>query len=142
MSMFSSGGEVVNQKKTDQIKAYMGEDTSFNGSLSFTGTVRIDGNFQGKVSTDDTLIVGEKGVLEADIQAGTVICKGKIRGTVVAKQKVEIHASSQMTGNIISPQLYVELGAVFDGQCDMSQGGKKIIKLLKEDKDEAAEAGY
>ena len=140
--IFSSGGDAMNQKKSDQIKAYMGEDTSFNGSLSFTGTVRIDGNFQGKVSTDDTLIIGEKGILEADIQAGTVICKGKVRGTIVAKEKVEIHASSQMVGNVIAPQLYVELGAVFDGQCDMSQNGKKIIKLLKDDKEEAAEAGY
>jgi len=140
--LFSSGENSMKEKNSDQIKAYMGEDTSFNGSLSFTGTVRIDGNFQGKVSTEDTLIVGEKGVLEADIQAGTVICKGKIRGTIVAKEKVEIHASSQMAGNIIAPQLYVELGAVFDGQCDMSQNGKKIIKLLKDQKDEAAEAGY
>ncbi len=140
--IFASGGDSMNQKKTDQIKAYMGEDTSFNGSLTFNGTVRIDGNFQGKVATDDTLIVGEKGVLEADIQAGTVICKGKIRGTIVAKEKVEIHSNSQMVGNVIAPQLYVELGAVFDGQCDMSQNGKKIIKLVKDEPEEAAEAGY
>ncbi len=128
----------MKQGKTDQIKAYMGEDTSFDGSLSFNGTVRIDGNFQGKVCTDDTLIVGEKGVLEADVEAGIVVCKGKIKGTVHAKEKVEIHANSEVVGNVITPQLYVELGAVFDGQCDMTKNGKKILQLVQEE-DPAAE---
>lgn len=136
--MFNSGGEAMKQGKNDQIKAYMGEDTSFDGSLSFNGTVRIDGSFKGKVTTDDTLIVGEKGVLEADVEAGIVVCKGKIRGTVQAKEKVEIHKDSEVVGNVIAPQLYVELGAVFDGQCDMTKNGKKILKLVHEE-DSAAE---
>jgi len=136
--MFNSGGEAMKQGKTDQIKAYMGEDTSFDGSLSFNGTVRIDGNFKGKVTTDDTLIVGEKGVLEADVEAGIVVCKGKIRGTVMAKERVEIHKNSEVVGNVIAPQLYVELGALFDGQCDMTKNGKKILKLVQGE-DSAAE---
>ncbi len=131
--MFSSGGDSMKQGKNEEIKAYMGEDTSFDGSLSFNGTVRIDGNFQGKVTTDDTLIVGEKGVLQADVEAGIVICKGKIKGTVYAKEKVEIHTNSEVVGNIITPQLYIELGAVFDGQCDMTKNGKKILKLVHEE---------
>lgn len=138
--MFSSGGDAMKQGKTDQIKAYMGEDTSFNGSLSFNGTVRIDGNFQGKVATDDTLIVGEKGVLEADIEAGIVVCKGRIKGTVTAKEKVEIHTNSEVVGNIIAPQLYIELGATFDGQCDMTKNGKKILTLVQDEDGNTAEA--
>ncbi|MFQ5482690.1 MAG: polymer-forming cytoskeletal protein [Nitrospinaceae bacterium] len=128
-------------RKMENIKAYMGADTSFNGTLAFSGTVRIDGKFQGKVETSDTLIVGEKGLVEADIQAGIVICKGIVRGTIVAKEKVEIHSSSEVVGNIVAPQLYVEVGAVFDGQCEMTQSGKKIIQLVK-DGEEAASSGY
>ena len=67
-----------------EIKAYMGEDAVFKGVLTFSGTVRVDGRLEGEVQTEDTLIVGEKGVLEADISAGTVVCKGKITGSIKA----------------------------------------------------------
>lgn len=108
--------------KTDEksIKAYMGEDTIFNGSLTFDGAVRIDGKFEGQVKTNDTLIVGETGDLNADVTAGVLIAKGKINGTIVASERVEIHSTSKIVGNIRAPSLKVEVGAVFDGHVDMT----------------------
>ena len=118
-------------KKNDaEIKAYMGEDTIFNGLLNFTGTVRIDGKFEGQVITEDTLIIGETGHLTAEISAGTVICMGYVEGTVMA-QKVEIHSTSKVVGSIKSPALHIELGGVFDGTCDMTGKETKIIPLVK-----------
>ena len=128
--------EKENMKKDDaQIKAYMGEDTVFNGSLTFDGTVRIDGKFEGQVITDDTLIVGETGHLVAEISAGTVICMGRVEGTVMASKKVEIHSTSKVVGNVKSPALYIELGGVLDGTCDMTGKESKIIPLVKEEKE-------
>ena len=128
--------EKENMKKDDaQIKAYMGEDTVFNGSLTFDGTVRIDGKFEGQVITDDTLIVGETGHLVAEISAGTVICMGRVEGTVMASKKVEIHSTSKVVGNVKSPALYIELGGVLDGSCDMTGKESKIIPLVKEEKE-------
>lgn len=122
----------MNFKKQDkEIKAYMGEDTVFNGTLSFQGTVRIDGKFEGEVITDDTLIVGETGDLSAEIRAGTVICKGKIKGVITAAKRIEIYATSEIQGNIRTPSLFVEAGGIFDGNCDMSSPEKKIISLVK-----------
>ncbi len=115
----------------------MGEDAVFNGSLTFEGTVRIDGRFEGQVVTKDTLIVGETGQLIADISAGTVVCKGKVQGTIVASQKVEIHSTSQIVGTVKTPALYVEVGGVLDGQCDMSGQETKIVKLIKNKESEA-----
>lgn len=120
-----------NAEQTKDIKAYLGEDTVFSGALSFSGAVRIDGKLDGEINTDDTLIVGENGVLEADITAGTVICRGKIKGTIKATKRIEIHANSEVTGNISAPSLLVETGAIFDGSCDMTGGDSKIIKLVK-----------
>jgi cytoskeletal protein CcmA (bactofilin family) len=121
-----------NMKKDDaQIKAYMGKDTVFNGSLSFDGTVRIDGKFEGQIHTDDTLIVGETGHIVAEISAGTIVCMGRIEGTLMALKKVAIHANSRVVGNIKSPALYIELGGVFDGSCDMTGKETKIIPLVK-----------
>jgi len=127
----------TNMKKDDvQIKAYMGEDTVFNGSLNFDGTVRIDGKFEGKVVTEDTLIVGETGHLLAEINAGTVICMGRVEGTIVASKKVEIHSSSKVLGNIKSPAIDIELGGILDGNCDMTGKETKIIPLVKTEEKE------
>ena len=119
-------------KKNDaEIKAYMGEDTIFNGLLNYSGTVRIDGKFEGQVITEDTLIIGETGHLTAEISAGTVICMGYVEGTVMASQKIEIHSTSKVVGSIKSPALHIELGGVFDGTCDMTGKETKIIPLVK-----------
>ena len=115
------------------IKAYLGSDALFKGTLSFEGTVRIDGKFEGRVNTSDTLVVGETGDLEADIEAGTVICRGKMRGTIVASKKVEMHPSSKIVGDVQTPALSIELGAVLDGNCNMT-GSNKIVDLMKEEK--------
>ena len=120
------------KKEDPQIKAYMGENTVFNGSLSFDGTVRIDGKFEGKVHTDDTLIIGATGHLIAEITAGTILCMGRVEGKLIASKKVEIHSSSRVVGNIKSPALYIELGGVLDGSCDMTGKETKIIPLVKD----------
>ena len=119
-------------KKNDaEIKAYMGEDTVFNGLLNYSGTVRIDGKFEGQVITEDTLIIGETGHLMAEISAGTIICMGYVEGNLMASQKIEIHSTSKVVGNIKSPALNIELGGVFDGTCDMTGKETKIIPLVK-----------
>ena len=129
--------EKENMKKYDeQIKAYMGKDTVFKGSLTFDGTVRIDGKFEGKVITEDTLVVGETGHLVAEISAGTVICMGRVEGTIIASKKIEIHSSSKVIGNVQSPALYIELGGVMDGTCHMDEKQTKIIPLVKTEEKE------
>jgi cytoskeletal protein CcmA (bactofilin family) len=127
-----------NVENIKDIKAYLGEDTVFSGTLSFNGVVRIDGKMDGEVNTDDTLIVGENGVIEADINAGTVICRGKIKGTIQASKRIEIHANSEVVGNIATPALLVENGAIFDGSCDMTGNEGKIIKLVQSEEAESA----
>ena len=124
------------KKEEKQIKAYMGEDTGFNGSVTFEGTVRVDGKFEGQVNTDDTLIIGETGHVVADVYAGTVICMGRVEGTIVAIKKVEIHSNSRVVGNVKSPALYIELGGILDGSCDMTGKESKIIPLVKAEEKE------
>ena len=124
---------MLQKKEESPIKAYLGSDALFKGTLSFEGTVRIDGKFEGRVNTSDTLVVGETGDLEADIEAGTVICRGKMRGTIVASNKIELHPSSKIVGDVQTPALSIELGAILDGNCNMT-GSNKIVDLMKEEK--------
>ena len=99
---------------------FIGPDAVFKGLLGFEGTVCIDGKFEGQVDTIGTLIIGEAGEIIADIDAGTVICKGKVKGDVTATTKVEMHPLSKIIGNVKSPSLSIEIGAKVEGSIDMS----------------------
>jgi cytoskeletal protein CcmA (bactofilin family) len=115
------------------IKAYLGSDALFKGALSFEGTVRIDGKFEGQVDTNDTLVIGETGDMKADVNVGTLVCKGKLNGAVVASKKIEMHPASKITGNIQTPALSIELGAVLDGHLNMTEReSKKVVDLVQE----------
>jgi cytoskeletal protein CcmA (bactofilin family) len=130
----TEGKGAMSKKEDSSIKAYLGENVVFKGGLSFDGTVRIDGKFEGHVNTNDTLIIGETGDVVAEIVAGTVICKGRLKGTIVAATRVEMHASSKVFGDVKSPSLTMESGAVLDGNCDMSGNEERnVIQLVKED---------
>ena len=123
---------MLQKKEESSIKAYLGVDATFKGTLSFEGTVRIDGKFEGHVKTSDTLVIGETGEVTADIEAGTVVCKGRMKGTIFASKKIEMHPASKIIGNVHAPALNIELGAVLDGNVDMTgREGKKIVKLIK-----------
>ena len=101
-------------------QTFLGKDAYFKGDLSFKGTLCIDGNFVGQINTSDILIITEDGKIEADIQAGTVICEGLVKGNIFASKKVELRPKSKIIGNIESPSLIIEVGARLDGKCNMT----------------------
>ncbi|NMC71947.1 MAG: polymer-forming cytoskeletal protein [Myxococcales bacterium] len=103
-----------------EITALLGHGTDFTGKLTFEGTVRIDGRFQGEIFTAHTLIIGEGAEVRAEIEAGTLIIKGgTVTGNVRARELVEIHAPGRLFGDIESPSLFIGRGVQFDGRCQM-----------------------
>ena len=100
---------------------FLGVDALFKGELSFKGTLCIDGKFEGHIKTGDVLIVSETGDINANIEAGTVVCKGKVKGNILASQKVEMHPKSKVVGDVTTPSINIEIGAILDGKCDMSK---------------------
>ena len=123
---------MVQKNEELPIKAYLGSDALFKGALTFEGTVRIDGKFEGQVNTNDTLVIGETGDMKADIKVGTLVCKGKLHGAVVASKKIELHPASKIKGNIQTPALSIALGAVLDGHLNMTGGdSKKVVNLVE-----------
>jgi cytoskeletal protein CcmA (bactofilin family) len=103
-----------------ELQALLGAGAEFEGTLVFQGRIRIEGKFKGDIRSDDVLILGASADVEANIQVGALIIRGgSLRGDVRARQLVEIYAPAKMRGNIESPQVYLEKGAVFEGQCTM-----------------------
>jgi cytoskeletal protein CcmA (bactofilin family) len=103
-----------------KITGFFDKDTEFKGELSFKGSFRIDGNFKGSILSDSTLIIGDKGKVEADVKVGHILINGEIKGTIQAAEKVEIHSQGRVFGTIITPKLIVEEGAYLEANCQMA----------------------
>jgi len=123
----------------EEINAFLGKDTEFEGKFSFTGAVRIDGKFTGEIESSGTLIVGETATIESQIHVADMIISGEVNGDVVADNKIEISVPGKLFGNIQTPKLVIEEGVIFEGKCKMQELGKEKKKALspslKEDED-------
>ena len=102
-----------------EINTLLGKGTTFEGKLTFEGTVRIDGKLKGEVFSDDVLIVGEGAYVEAEIDIGEVIIQGTVVGNVRAKRAIEIHSPGKVKGDLHTPSLQVDKGVVFEGRSFM-----------------------
>ncbi|HJT22176.1 MAG TPA: polymer-forming cytoskeletal protein [Nitrospira sp.] len=105
----------------EDISAFVGKGVEFKGTISYSGTVRIDGALDGEIRTDGTLLIGEEAVIQAKISAGTIVCKGKITGDVVAKERVKLRAPAVVNGSVKTPVLSMEDGVLFNGGLEMNQ---------------------
>ncbi len=114
-----------------KITGFFDKNTKIDGELEFKGSFRIDGYFKGKINSESILIIGENGKVEADIKIGNIIINGETKGNIHAKEKVEIHASGRVFGNIISPKLSIEEGAYLEANCQTSDKPSKPIKESK-----------
>lgn len=103
-----------------EIRAFLGEGTQFKGVLSFAGAVRIDGQLEGEVIGEELLIVGEPGHVKAEIDVGTLVVSGRVSGTMTARERVELLRSSRVSGTIRTRCLVVAEGALFNGNCEMT----------------------
>jgi cytoskeletal protein CcmA (bactofilin family) len=119
MAMIKREDLPSNVPVTSDLNALLGRGSEFDGKLTFEGTVRIDGKFNGSISTKDVLVVGEGAVVSAEIDCGTIIVHGQIVGNIRARVGVELHSPARVKGNIETPTLMIEKGVAFDGQTKM-----------------------
>ena len=107
-------------KPSNQVSGFLDKGTNVTGELEFAGTLRIDGNFHGSISTGDSLIIGEHAIVHADIRVGDIEVHGQIFGTIIAKRRVEISASGRVRGDILTPVLSMTPGGMLDGRISMA----------------------
>lgn len=108
---------------------FLEQKVKLEGKLDATGTFRIDCAVKGTLLSDQTLILAENATVEGQIEGNQVIISGKFDGTIRARGRVEIKPKAIVTGEIYTPCLIIEPGAVFDGQCHMlaaTQAAKPI----------------
>jgi cytoskeletal protein CcmA (bactofilin family) len=103
------------------LTAFIDEGSEIDGKYTFRGTVMINGKLRGEIESNDTLIVGEKGMLNAAIRAGTVVVSGEVVGNIMATERIELRGTARMFGDVEAPVVVVEEGVLFEGHCRMSK---------------------
>ena len=111
----------VKIEKNKESITYFQEDSSFKGILNFVTPLCILGKYNGEIFGESTLQVGSKAVVEANISVKKLVLYGKIVGNIYASEKVELKLGSVLSGNIKTPNLEIDEGVIFEGQCEMKK---------------------
>jgi cytoskeletal protein CcmA (bactofilin family) len=105
----------------EEISAFLGKETFFEGKMTFEGVFRLEGRFGGEIFESGTLIVGETAAVKGKIGVNTIIINGLVEGEVYAKERVEIDSTGKFCGSLFTPALVIKEGGILDGHCRMQQ---------------------
>ncbi len=109
-------------------RAYLDKGSKISGKLFFEGPVRIDGQVDGEISANDSVVIGESAIVTAQLKAAAVVIAGKISGDILASKRVEIRPTAKVFGNLTTPVLVVHDGALFEGHCTMHIEAKSEVR--------------
>ena len=119
--------------KEGLLSGFVGNGTTLTGEANFKGMLRVDGHLSGQVKSEGgTLIVGNNGQVDADIEVAIATIHGAVNGDITASQRLELGRAAKVNGNITTPSLVIEQGAVFEGSCRMFQQKAASEKQLED----------
>ncbi len=104
-----------------ELQAFLDVGASFEGKVTFTATVQVNGHFRGEAIAEGVLIIGDEGIVEANLTVGSLVVNGRIRGDIVAKQRVEVGPKGVIEGRIHTPRLQVHEGATLSAKVEMGE---------------------
>lgn len=120
--------------KEGTLSGFVGGGTVVTGEANFKAMMRVDGHLSGRVSSSSgTLIVGANGKVDANIEVAVAVIHGTINGDIIATQRLELGRAAKVNGNIQTPSLIIEQGAVFEGTCKMLQMASAAEKTKKKE---------
>lgn len=102
----------------------LGIGTKVIGDLTAQNDIRIDGELEGNLKCSGKLILGPKGIVKGQVDCQSAVVEGRIEGSLIVKDLLQVKESAQITGEINTAKLMVQSGAVFNVKCEM--GGQKI----------------
>ena len=123
--------------KEGTLSGFVGGGTVVTGEANFKAMMRVDGHLSGRVSSSSgTLIVGANGKVDANIEVAVAVIHGTINGDIIATQRLELGRAAKVNGNIQTPSLIIEQGAMFEGSCKMVQMTQAADKAKNNNKRE------
>ncbi|MGI9034647.1 MAG: bactofilin family protein [Pyrinomonadaceae bacterium] len=126
--------------KEGRLSGFVGHGTVLTGETTFHAMLRVDGHLTGRVTSENgTLIIGSSGRVDANILVAAAIINGAVNGDVIALEKVELGRSARVVGNLQTPRLVIEDGAIFEGGCSMTKAKEALEQQLAESKRQVSE---
>ena len=115
-------------KDNEQLESFIGPGTEFQGELKVKGTLRVEGQFDGKVNAP-IVILGETGVMKGEVSAKKIIIGGKVEGNLRVRETVEIKATGKVLGDIFTKKISVTEGAKINGKIETEVAENRVIDL-------------
>ncbi len=116
----SESDSMARDIKEGRLSGFVGHGTTLTGETQFHAMLRVDGHLIGTVTSDaGTLIIGTNGQVDANILVAAAMINGTVNGDIVATEKLQLGRTARVMGNIHSPRLIVEEGAILEGSCSM-----------------------
>src|SRR5215469_720474 len=101
-------------------KNVLNSDVEVKGTLKFSGELTFDGKVDGDINSEGTLNLGDNAVVKGTIDVGSVVVRGKITGNVIAKDKIELKAKTELFGDVRAAKLVIEEGVTFVGKTEVN----------------------
>ncbi len=118
--------------KTDFMNSTIGEGSAFEGKFYISGSLKIDGKFEGEIKTDEELVVGETGKVRTNISAKSVVIAGTVIGNIEATEEVKLLETAKVLGDITAPIISIQRGVVTQGTLNLTgfigKDPKKVIE--------------
>ncbi len=118
--MIRLNGKNGNKGRKDDTFSFLGKDIMFTGKINSKGTIAIEGHLKGEVSSIENLIVGKGAIIESNLDVSSVVLHGEVRGNINACATIKILSTGKVYGDILSPSMIMEPGAVVDGKCTVT----------------------
>ena len=119
----------LSNPKHDQVNGLLDKGCSFEGKLTFDGTVQINGDYKGEIFSDGVLIIGTEARVQAKIFVDTLIVYGKLDGKIESKTRVEMHVPAVVTADVNTRNLAIEDGVIFQGTCRMDRHAETTTEV-------------
>lgn len=126
----TDGRKIKTMSTQKTVDTVIGKNTELTGTIKSSGTVRVDGKFDGDIDTSSDLVIGEGGFVRAKVKAQNVIIAGNMEGDLEAKSRLEIVPTGSLQGNAKTGVLVIEEGAIFKGQVEMATGNNPVTQTL------------
>ena len=109
-----------NMNTTSSSKNVLNSDVEIKGNIKFSGELTLDGKLEGEIHTDGTLQLGDSAVINGNINAQSVVVRGKVHGNISAREKIEIKSKAELFGDIRASKLVIEEGVTYVGKTEVN----------------------
>src|SRR5512142_859908 len=118
-----------NASVNSQDQATIGKSLVIKGEVSGSESLYIDGRVEGSINlSGNRVTIGRNGVVSANINAREIVVMGKVKGNLVAQDRVDIRNEGSLTGDVVAQRISIEDGAFFKGGIDIRKPGVESQK--------------